>query len=78
MGLEVVAKLAPCEDHCVEQFLDLGVPRLGVGKDFADVVHRPLDRQSVPFLRALHNDHRADHLGSRSHVEVQRFAVLRR
>jgi hypothetical protein len=76
MSLEVVAKLAPRENHCVEQLLDLGVARLGVGQDFADVVHRPLDRQGVSLLRALHNDYGADHLGSRSHVEVQRFVVL--
>jgi hypothetical protein len=44
MGLEVVAKLAPRENHCVEQLLDLWVARLGVGQDFADVVHRPLNR----------------------------------
>jgi hypothetical protein len=28
----------------------LRVSRLGVGQDLADVVHRPLDRQGVPFL----------------------------
>jgi hypothetical protein len=32
----------------------------------------------VSFLRAIHHDHDADHLGSRGHVEVQRLAVLRR
>jgi hypothetical protein len=30
----------------------------------------------VPLLCALHNDYGADHLGSRIHVEVQRFAIL--
>jgi hypothetical protein len=76
VGLEVVAKLAPREDHCVEQLLDMGVARLDVGQDLADVVHRPLVWQGVSFLRTLHHDHSADHLGGRSHVEVQRFAVL--
>jgi hypothetical protein len=70
VGLEVVAEFAPRENHCVEQLLDLWVARLGVGQDFTDVIHRPLNRQTVPFLRALHNDHGADYLGSRSHVEV--------
>jgi hypothetical protein len=56
----------------------LRVARLGVRQDLADVVDRPLDRQGVPFLRALHHDHSADHLGGRDHVELQRFAVLRR
>jgi hypothetical protein len=31
----------------------------------------------VPLLRALYHDDGADHLGGHSHVEVQRFAVLR-
>jgi hypothetical protein len=31
----------------------------------------------VSFLRALYHDHGTDHLGSRSHVEVQRLAALR-
>jgi hypothetical protein len=30
----------------------------------------------VSFLCSLHHDDRADHLGGRSDVEVQRFAVL--
>jgi hypothetical protein len=30
----------------------------------------------VAFLRSLYHDDRADHLGGRSYVEVQRFAVL--
>jgi hypothetical protein len=78
MGLEVVEKLASCENHCVEQLLDLGVAHLGVGQDLADVVYWPLNRQGVAFLRALYHDHGTNHLGGRSHVEVQRLAVLRR
>jgi hypothetical protein len=78
MGLEVVAELAPHENHCIEQLLDLWVARLGVGQDLADVVHRPLNQQGVAFLRALYHDHGADHLGGRSYIEVQRLAVLRR
>jgi hypothetical protein len=78
VSLEVVAEFAPRKNHCVKQLLDLWVARLGVGKDFADVVHRPLNRQSVSLLRTLHHDHGADHLGSRSHVEVHRLVVLRR
>jgi hypothetical protein len=37
-----------------------------------------LDRQGVPFLRAFYHDYGADHLGGRGHVELQRFAILRR
>jgi hypothetical protein len=32
----------------------------------------------MAFFRSLHNDDRADHLGGRSDVEVQRLAALRR
>jgi hypothetical protein len=76
MSLEVVAEFALREDHRVKQLLDLWVARLGFRQDLADVVHRPLDRHGVPFLRALYHDYGADHLGGRSHVEVQRLAVL--
>jgi hypothetical protein len=78
MSLEVVGEFAPREDHCVKQLLDLRVARLGFGQDFTDVVHRPLDGQSVPLLHALYYDDDADHLGGRGYVEVQRFAVLGR
>jgi hypothetical protein len=77
MSLKVVAEFAPRENHCVKQLLDLWVARLGVGQDFADVVHRPLNWRCVPLLRAFHHDDSADHLGGRSHLEVQRLAVLR-
>jgi hypothetical protein len=77
MSLEVVAEFASREYHCVKQLLDLWVARLGFGQDFTDVVHRPLDGQRVPLLRALYYDDGADHLGSCDHVEVQRFAILR-
>jgi hypothetical protein len=73
-----VVEFAPRENHCVKQLLDSWVARLGLGQDFADVVHRPLDWQSVPLLRALHHDDGADHLGGRGHVEVQRLVVLQR
>jgi hypothetical protein len=52
--------------------------RLYLGQNLADVVYRPLDRQGVPLLRALHHDDGADHLGGRGNVEIQRLAVLRR
>jgi hypothetical protein len=31
VSLEVVAELAPCEDHHIEQFLDLWITRLCLG-----------------------------------------------
>jgi hypothetical protein len=77
MSLEVVAEFAPREDHCVKHLLDLWVAHLGFRQDLADVVHRPLDRQGVPLLRTLYHNDGVDHLGGRSHVEVERFNVLR-
>jgi hypothetical protein len=78
VSLEVVAEFAPRKDHCVKQLLDLWVAHLVLGQDFADVVHRPLDRQGVPFLFSLYYDDGVDHLGGHGDVEVQRLAVLRR
>jgi hypothetical protein len=43
VGLEVVSQLAPRKHHCVEQLLYLGIPRLGLGQHFTDIVHWPLD-----------------------------------
>jgi hypothetical protein len=54
VSLEVVAELAPREDHRVEQLLDLRITRLCLGQNLADVVDRSLDWQGVPFLRALY------------------------
>jgi hypothetical protein len=70
VSLEVVAEFASREDHCVKQLLDLWVARLGFGQDFADIVHRLLDRQGVPLLHVLYYDDGADHLGCRGYVEV--------
>jgi hypothetical protein len=38
MRLEVVMQLAPSQEHGVEQLLDLWIPGLGLGQDFADEV----------------------------------------
>jgi hypothetical protein len=37
-----------------------------------------LDWKGMAVFRSLHYDDRANHLGGRSDIEVQRFAVLRR
>jgi hypothetical protein len=42
VSLEIVPELAPRQDHCVEQLLDLRIARLGLGQYLADVVYRPL------------------------------------
>jgi hypothetical protein len=38
MRLEVVSQLSSCQNHCVEQLLDLWVADFGLGKHFADEV----------------------------------------
>jgi hypothetical protein len=74
-----VTELAPREDHCVEQLLDLRITRLCLGQNLADVIYRPLDLvRRAPLLRALYYDDSADHLSGRGDVEVQRLAALRR
>jgi hypothetical protein len=73
-----VAEFAPCKNHRVQQLLNLGVARLCVREDLADVVNWPLHRQGMPFLHAFHDDHGADHLGGCGYVELQGLAVLRR
>jgi hypothetical protein len=78
VSLEVVTELAPREDHCVEQLLDLRITRLCLGQNLTDVIYRPLDWQGMPLLRAFHYDDSADHLSGCSDVEIQRLAVLGR
>jgi hypothetical protein len=78
MGLKVVAKIASCEHHRVDQFLDLRVTCLGFGQHLAGVVYRPLDWQGVSLLRTFHHDDGADHLSGCGYVEVQRLVALRR
>jgi hypothetical protein len=73
-----VTELAPREDHCVEQLLDLRITRPGLGQNLTNVVYRPLDWQGMPLPHSLYHDDDADHLGGCGDVEVQRLAVLRR
>ena len=68
VSLEVVAQLAPSQDHCVEQLLDLWIPCLGFKQHFTDEVHRPLDGPSVSLLLSFHKDGCADDLSHGCHV----------
>jgi hypothetical protein len=43
MRLKVVTQFVPSQDHSVEQLLDLWVPGLGFGQNFANEVDWPLD-----------------------------------
>jgi hypothetical protein len=74
MRLEVVSQLSPCQDHCVEQLLDLWVANFGLGKHFADEVDWPLDGQCMPFFSSLDYGRSADHLSSRGYVDQEGFS----
>jgi hypothetical protein len=78
VSLEVVMELAPREDHCVEQLLDLRITRLCLEQNLADVIYRPLNWQVVPLLLTLYYNDSADDLSGRGDVEVQRLTILRR
>jgi hypothetical protein len=69
-----VSQLSPCQDHCVEQLLDLWVADFGLGKHFADEVDWPLDGQCMPFFSSLDYDRGADHLSSRGYVDQEGFS----
>jgi hypothetical protein len=74
MSLEVVSQLSPCQNHCVEQLLDLWVAGFGLGKHFADEVDWPLDKQCMPFFSSLDYDRDADHLSGRDDVDQEGFS----
>jgi hypothetical protein len=74
MRLEVVSQLSLCQDHCVEQLLDLWVASFGLGKHFTDEVDQSLDGQCMPFFSSLDYDRGADHLSSRGYVDQQGFS----
>jgi hypothetical protein len=74
MRLEVVSQLSPCQNHCVEQLLDLWVADLGLGKHFADEVDWPLDEQCMPFFSSLDYDRGADHLSVCGYVDQEGFS----
>ena len=75
MGLGVVAQLAPGQNHRVQQLLNLWIVCLSFRQHFADVVHRPLDGQSMALLLSLDHDHHANHLGRCSYVQIEGLAV---
>ena len=74
--LEVVPQSPQCHEHSVHQFLVLGIPLLGLGKDIADVVHRSLCRMFLSFLRPLDSDNDADDSRGRGDVQEQRLLVF--
>jgi hypothetical protein len=69
-----VSQLPPCQNHCVEQLLDLRVADFGLGKHFADEVDWPLDEQCMPFFSSLDYDRGADHLSGCGYVDQEGFS----
>jgi hypothetical protein len=69
-----VSQLSPCQNHCVEQLLDLRVADFGLGKHFADEVDWPLDEQCMPFFQSLDYDRGANHLSGCGYVYQEGFS----
>jgi hypothetical protein len=74
MRLEVVSQLPPCQNHCVQQLLNLGVADLGLGQYLTDEVDQPLYGQCMPFFSSLNHDRDADHLSGSGDVGQEGFS----
>jgi hypothetical protein len=74
MRLEVVSQLLPCQDHRVQQLLNLWVADLGLGQYLTDEVDWPLDGQCMPLFSSLNHDRGADHLSGSSDVDQEGFS----
>jgi hypothetical protein len=77
MRLEVVPQLPPCQNHRVQQLLNLWVADLGLGQYLTDEVDRPLDGQCMPFFSSLNHDRGADHLSGSGDVDQEGFSGSR-
>jgi hypothetical protein len=74
MRLEVVSQLSPCQDHRVQQLLNLWVADLGLGQYLTDEVDWPLDRQCMPLFLSLNHDRGANHLSGGDDVDQEGFS----
>ena len=77
MRLEVVSQLPPCQDHRIQQLLNLWVVDLGFGQYLADEVDWPLNRQCMPLFLPLDHNRGANHLSGRGDVDKKGFSVRR-
>jgi hypothetical protein len=71
-----VSQLPSCQNHRVQQLLDLWVADLGLGQDLTDEVDRPLDGQCMPFFSSLNHDRGADHLSGSGDVDQEGFSGI--
>jgi hypothetical protein len=69
VSLEVVAKLSRCDQEHIEQLLRLCVTCISVGQDLAHVIHRSLNRLSLPLFFSLGDENRIAHIGGGRDVE---------
>jgi hypothetical protein len=74
MRLEVVSQLPPCQDHCVQQLLNLWVADLGLGQYLTDEVDWPLDGQCMSLFSSLNHDRGANHLSGGGDVDQEGFS----
>jgi hypothetical protein len=70
----VVSQLPPCQDHRVQQLLNLWVADLGFGQYLADEVDRPLNGQCMPLFLPLDHNRGANHLSGRGDVDQEGFS----
>lgn len=77
MSVEVVDQLSFGDEDCVEQFLYLGVPCLGLLQHFTDEIHWPLELEHVALSFSLDHQRGAKYLDGGRDVEKENFAWLR-
>ena len=63
-----MSELALCDEHGVEEFLNLWVVGLRIGEDLADEVHQPLNLEGMALLLPFHDQRRDDGVWSGSGV----------
>lgn len=76
VSVEVVDWLPLGDKHCVQQFLDLWVPRLGLGRHLTDEVGMSLHLEYMTHTFPFHHQRRVDHLGGGCHVEEEGLAWI--
>ena len=74
MRLEVVSQLLPCQDHRVQQLLNLRVADLGFRQYLANEVDWPLNGQCMPLFLPLDHNRGANHLSGRGDVDQEGFS----
>jgi len=63
------------DEEGIEQLLGLRVPCLGIDKDFADKLYRPLHRVGLTDILSLCDEDRADHIGGCGDVQQESFLI---